>query len=182
MQNKLIIIFGPSGSGKTSVTNKLNELYEIPEIISITTRKPRNGEINGIDYNFISRNEVHNLNTNNQLAEIAIYNNEVYGITKEEIENKLFKNRLVSVVTNLHGLNQLRNKYPNQVFLVHLGADYKTLKDRLINRGDSYKKIRERTKTIEKELANWIHADLCINTSTKTIEEVAKIIYDEALK
>ena len=80
-ENVMVILSSPSGVGKTTITKKLQQKYHNLKLsISHTTRQPRSNEIDGVDYNFISKNDFEKLISNNEFYEYAIDN--YYGTTK----------------------------------------------------------------------------------------------------
>lgn len=85
----LITLTAPSCAGKSYLFNYIRDEVKLPCLISTTTRKPRAGEKEGIDYFFISEEESIMLGTMDQFAELAIFNGTRYGVTKKEFQTKL---------------------------------------------------------------------------------------------
>jgi len=146
MNNKLFIISGPSGSGKTSLMRQIMS----SEIVSVTTREPRNGEIEGVDYYFIDIDQFMALYHSGELVEYANNFGNYYGITKGEINKKLNNNHTFAIVT-AHGKDQLTKYYPNcvKIFL------YASMDDAYLNmlsRGDSPGKALDRLMSYEQEM------------------------------
>jgi len=77
--SNLVIISGPSGSGKTSICNELTKYPKVKQSISYTTRKPRDGEIEGVDYCFVERSEFEKLVNEDKFIEHAEYCGNLYG-------------------------------------------------------------------------------------------------------
>ena len=107
MKNTLLILYGPSGSGKTSATRLLAAKYGIPEIISITSRPRRKGEVNGKDYFFVNYDRAAEMLGAGELIEHTIYDGHIYGIWEKELDNKVLNNKISCVVTDLTGAKQL---------------------------------------------------------------------------
>ena len=182
MKNTLLILYGPSGSGKTSATRLLAAKYGIPEIISITSRPQRKGEVNGKDYFFVSYDRAAEMLGTGELIEHTIYDGHIYGIWKKELDNKVLNNKVSCVVTDLTGARQLMELYPDNTKLIHLGAKIDILYNRILERKQSLESVENRMKTVEKELSQWVYADLVVNTGSMPVEKVADTIYEFATK
>jgi guanylate kinase len=89
MKPVLVTITAPSAGGKSYLFNFIRDVAKLPCLISTTTRAPRAGEVDGVDYYFISDEESKGLEEANQLAELAIYRGIRYGVTKQEFHGKL---------------------------------------------------------------------------------------------
>lgn len=85
----LVTLTAPSCAGKSYLFNYIRDEAKLPCLISTTTRAPRAGEVDGVDYFFISEEESLHLEAEGQFAELAIYNGARYGVTKDEFHNKL---------------------------------------------------------------------------------------------
>ena len=94
MRGKLIIVSGPSGSGKSTVTKIVKDKLNIPLSISATTRNPRDGEIDGKDYFFLSKEEFKNKIANDEFYEYAEVHGNYYGTPKDmDILEKRLRDR-----------------------------------------------------------------------------------------
>ena len=156
MENKgiALIISGPSGAGKGTLVKMLIE--EFPNIqfsISYTTRKPREGEIDGIDYVFISKEEFKKLIEKDMFAEWANVHGNYYGTPRKEIEEKLNKGFDVVFDIDVQGAKNLKQNLRQGVFVFILPPSIEELKRRLIKRGsDDPKTIEIRLKNAQKEM------------------------------
>ena len=156
MENKgiALIISGPSGAGKGTLVKMLIE--EFPNIqfsISYTTRKPREGEIDGIDYVFISKEEFKKLIKEDMFAEWANVHGNYYGTPRKEIEEKLNKGFDVVFDVDVQGAKSLKQSLRQGVFVFILPPSIEELKRRLIKRGsDDPKTIEIRLKNAQKEM------------------------------
>ena len=93
-QGNLIVLSGPSGAGKDSIISELKNYYHNFWVsISMTSRKPRGEEVDGIDYFFVSKEEFENHIKNNDFLEYAIYNDNYYGTPKSKIEDFLHQGK-----------------------------------------------------------------------------------------
>jgi guanylate kinase len=172
----LVVVFGPSGSGKTTIVREMVKDKRVGEIVSTTSRPKRKNEKEGKDYYFVSFEEAQRLLAEGQFVEHTIYDGHIYGITKQEIDAKLQNYPLAAVVTDITGLKQLELQYRDKIFKVHIGADPAHLIQRLLNRGDAVEDVVRRLRTVEKELANWVYADVVFNSSRHRSKEIAEQI------
>lgn len=183
MNNKRIIMFlAPSGAGKTKTAMVLRE-YGIPELVSHTDREPRvkDNEIHGVNYYFVSSEDFRKV----ELVEYSNYSGSNYGLSVKEVESKLATNDVVYAITDVHGINQVKMKYGDMVSVVFIKVDPEVAYQRMINRGDSLKKIKERMENAitNKEYDNWKYADFIIDnngtpeeTRIQLLDMVEKII------
>jgi guanylate kinase len=179
----LIIISSPSGGGKTTVKNRLLEL--MPEMyysISCTTRKPRTGETEGKDYNFISEEEFLKKKEKGAFLEFAkVYNSYYYGTLEAPIDENLEKGKDVLLDIDTQGAMQVSEK-KECVLIFILPPSLEILKSRLFNRKtDSENEIWKRLKEAEKELKlvhNYDYAVLNDNID-QTVEKIKAIITAE---
>ena len=83
----MLILVGPSASGKTELLKILIRKYNMKKLVTYTTRPMRVGEVNGVDYHFISKNEFLEKENNNFFFETVMYNNNYYGTSKNDFSN-----------------------------------------------------------------------------------------------
>ena len=171
----MIVLAGASASGKTEAAKLLAKKYGITKIVTTTTRSKRKGEVNGVDYFFVSKEEFEKMILENRFVEYTLYNGQMYGSTKDQIANDK------CVVIDPAGLRSYINLHNDNIVTFYLEADEKTRHDRMVLRGDDAEKIKSRIEndrvTFRKE--NIAKVDYIIDASNnRTIEEVAKNIYD----
>lgn len=133
----LIVLSGPSGVGKGTVRKTL---FEEPDIdfqysISMTTRQPRNGEVNGEDYFFVTREEFETEIANGDMLEYAEYLGNYYGTPKKFIDQTLAAGRDVLLEIDVQGALQVKEKMPEGAYIFLTPPDLAALKERLIGRG-----------------------------------------------
>ena len=133
----LIVLSGPSGVGKGTVRKAL---FEEPDIdfqysISMTTRQPRNGEVNGEDYFFVTRDEFETEIANGDMLEYAEYVGNYYGTPKKFIDQTLAAGRDVLLEIDVQGALQVKEKMPEGAYIFLTPPDLAALKERLIGRG-----------------------------------------------
>ena len=126
----LICVLGHSGSGKSAVEKGLEEVG-FNRIISYTTREPRGREENGVDYNFVSREDFLSLLDKGILMEHAEYRGNLYGAPKP------VGGLNHVIVVEAKGYETIREMYGDQVIGVYIDVDEETIRNRIINRSDT---------------------------------------------
>ena len=150
----LVIISGPSGVGKGTIRKAL---FEIPDnnycySVSMTTRKPRGGEVDGSDYFFVSREEFERRIKVNGFLEYADFVGEYYGTPIDYIEKQMVAGKEVIIEVEVQGALQVKERLPEAVFIFIVPPSRKALIERLKNRGtDSKSKIQKRVAKAERE-------------------------------
>ena len=153
MRGKLIIVSGPSGSGKSTVTKIVKDKLNIPLSISATTRNPRDGEINGKDYFFLSKEEFKNKIANDEFYEYAEVHGNYYGTLKKTVEENLDKGLNVILEIDVQGALIAKEKKKDAVLVFFRTKDMAILEKRLRDRKtDSEEVIQTRLKNAETEL------------------------------
>jgi len=150
----LVIMSGPSGVGKGTIRKAL---FEIPDSnfcysVSMTTRKPREGEVDGQDYFFVSREEFEKRIKENGFLEYAEFVGEYYGTPLDYINQKMSEGKEVIVEIEVQGALQVHERLPEAVFVFIVPPSRKALAERLKNRGtESKEKINKRITKAESE-------------------------------
>lgn len=153
MRGKLIIVSGPSGSGKSTVTKIVKDKLNIPLSISATTRNPRDGEIDGKDYFFLSKEEFKNKIDNNEFYEYAEVHGNYYGTLKKTVEENLDKGLNVILEIDVQGALIAKEKKKDAILVFFRTKDMDILEKRLRDRKtDSEEIIQTRLKNAETEL------------------------------
>ncbi len=143
---KIFIVSAPSGTGKTTILKRL--VSEIPNLVfsvSVTTRKPRPGEVSGKDYYFVSTEKVLEMFKNEEFLEWAMVHGNFYGTPVWEVENKIRSGKSVIVDVDIKGFMRIKRKYPDSVSIFILPPSIEELKNRLLK--------REGKSTLDQELA-----------------------------
>lgn len=169
--HNLFVITAPSGSGKSTIGRKV---FGQNELKSFTTRIPRVGEVHGVDYFFITKEEFEEKNENGELAETTEYDGNHYGITMEELQNKLTKSDCFAVV-DYNGMDQLREIYPHCITIFI----YSTIEDcelNMLDRGDSILSVKKRLETYYHEIINRTKYDYVIPNKRGRLNSTESII------
>lgn len=133
-RSRLVVISGPSGSGKTTICKRLLEDPSIVMSVSATTRHKRPGEVDGVDYYFMDRDEFDRKVAHGEFLEYAEYNGNRYGTLRSEVEKKLSKGLTVILEIEVQGTRQLRESGVDAIFLFVMPPSPEELERRLRNR------------------------------------------------
>ena len=150
----LIVLSGPSGVGKGTVRKALFEMPEQEFVysVSMTTRAPRPGEVDGVDYYFVSKEEFERQIAAGNLLEYAEFVGNYYGTPKDKVEEQLNKGKEVVLEIEVNGANQVREKCKDAVFIFLVPPTRRALYDRLKNRGtECEERILARIEKANKE-------------------------------
>lgn len=151
----LIVISGPSGVGKGTVRKALfeREGQDLVYSISMTTRTPRNGEQDGIDYYFVSHDEFEHQIERGNLLEYAKFVGNYYGTPYDKVEEQLNQGHEVVLEIDVQGAMQVKAKKPEAVFIFIAPPSFKSLEERLRQRGtETEEVIKERLVKAEREI------------------------------
>lgn len=179
----LIVLSGPSGVGKGTVCSALRK--RMPELIysvSATTRAPREGEKEGVNYFFKTVSEFKRMIENDELIEWAQYVGNYYGTPRKFVEETLKKGKDVLLEIEVQGAMQVKKKFPQGVFIFLVPPTMEDLKMRILNRGTETKdSIIHRLNVASDELKQIQHYDyVVINDEVeKACERIQAIIMAE---
>lgn len=151
----LIVLSGPSGVGKGTVRKAIfdSEENDFQYSISMTTRKQREGEVDGVDYYFRSREEFEAMIEAREMLEYAEYVGNYYGTPLTYVNQTLDEGKDVFLEIEVQGAKQVKDKVPDGVFIFLTPPDLAELKSRIIGRGtDEMSVIEERMAVAREEI------------------------------
>ena len=157
----LFVVSGPSGTGKdTIVARLLADHPEIQHTISATTRAPREGEQDGVNYYFVSKEDFERKLQNDEIVEHTCYCGNYYGTLRSEIERHMLEKTPVILVIEVEGAGNIKRLYPGATTVFVLPPDIQELERRLRARGtEDEATIQKRLTRAQTEIANAIHYD-----------------------
>lgn len=151
---RLIVLTGPSGVGKGTLMRSL--LQRHPELyysVSVTTRSPRPGEIDGKNYYFISRSKFEQLIAQGEFLEWAEFAGNYYGTPREAVLNQIRSGKLVVLEIELEGARQIRASFPGALSIFILPPSFDELEKRIRGRAqDSEEAIARRLRCAQEEI------------------------------
>ena len=134
-QGLLIVISGPAGSGKGTVNAHLLKRDDFAYSVSATTRAPRPGEVDGVNYHFITREEFQKRIENGGMLEYTEYCGNFYGTPRKEAEEVLASGKNLILEIEVEGARNIRKKFPDAVLIMLLPACFAVQERRLRSRG-----------------------------------------------
>lgn len=170
----MLVISGASASGKTEVAHIIAKKYGLTRVITVTTRQKRVGEVNGVDYFFVSKSDFEKMIKEGKLVEYTLYNGNYYGSPKDQIlDNKI----LVIEANGLKSYIALNNP---SIVTFALVADKKIREARMISRGDKKEDIEKRLQSDRTVFSKTSlkGVDYFIENNVEGLEELADHIYD----
>lgn len=181
-KNFVIVISAPSGGGKSTIVKRLlQEDENLSLSISATSRQPRGKEIDGIDYNFLTKEEFEKRIKENKFLEYANVHDNYYGTLKSEVEKKWNNGKDIILDIDYQGGQQISKQLSKDELLkiFILPPSMEILKDRILNRGEnSIEEVEKRIKNAKNEINHANEYDfIVINDKLETaINEIKSII------
>ncbi|MFC5700751.1 guanylate kinase [Cohnella faecalis] len=149
---KIFVLYGPSASGKTEIQKQITS-GRLPRIITATTRAPRDNEIDGEHYIFMSKSEFRSQIENGRFIEWTEYGNELYGTLKDSAENIVSGNGSANIILDFAGVRALKRLYAD-TFAIFIGANIESIERRLLLRAGTDEELNGRlTRARELELS-----------------------------
>ena len=150
----LVVISGPSGVGKGTVRRALFQMknHDLVYSVSMTTRQPRPGEVDGVDYYFVSKEEFLKRIEQNKFLEWAEFVGNYYGTPRDKVDEQLDRGKEVVLEIEVDGALQVREQMKDAVFIFLVPPGKEALYDRLKNRGtEDIEIVNQRMKKAESE-------------------------------
>lgn len=156
-RGNLFVVSAPSGAGKTSLCRKLTtSVPGIRHSVSYTTRGPRPGEQNDVDYTFVGEDQFRAMASAGEFAEWAEVHGNLYGTSRDRVEEMLLSGLDVILDVDTRGAGQLRRAYPEAVFIFVLPPSMAELRRRLTGRmSDSADEIKRRLRRAREEMRDY---------------------------
>lgn len=176
----IIVLSAPSGAGKTTICEEIQKnISDLFLSISVTTRKPRENEIDGKDYFFVSYKEFEQYIKNNKLVEWAKVHGEYYGTPQKFLQKCIKENKDVLLEIDVAGGLQIKKKYPESILIFILPPSTKELKTRLYQRHTEKESIiKKRFCTASNEIKKIKKYDYFVinNELKKAVDMIKSII------
>ena len=161
---KLIVVSGPSGAGKSTVISRvMAEDKSVCFSVSATTRAPRAGEVDGVNYFFTDTEQFCRMIEAGQLLEYAQYVGNFYGTPRAPVEESLEKGISVLFDIEVQGAMQIKEQFPDAILIFVIPSEFSQIEKRLRGRGtDSEEKIAQRIKTAKTEYSMALNYDYIV--------------------
>ena len=168
----MIVLVGASASGKTELAKILYRKFYYHKCVTTTTRLPREGEVDGVDYHFLTLEQFKDLELKNAFIEVSEYNNHYYGIQKKDVDIHGV------VIVEPNGANSLVDKIGSEAYVIYVEASEKTRIARMLQRGDSISKVHDRIEFDKNVfiLNNFKRVNLKLSNESETLDDLARII------
>ncbi len=177
----LLVFSGPSGSGKDTVIQEILSHDDKTVVsISMTTRAPRVGEIDGKDYYFVTKEEFESHIANDEMLEWAQYGENYYGTPKAPVDNWIAEGKTVILEIEVQGADKIRQKYPDVRSMFLMPPSLRVLEDRLRARKTNTEADIERRLAVAKEeigRANDYDYIIVNNRLEDAVEDALEIIF-----
>ena len=173
---KIIIVSGPSSAGKGTVVKQLVSMYENYELaIETTSREPRLGETDGIQYHFISEKAFLEAIKKNKFFEYSRYIGSYYGTLKDPVYSSVKRGKNVVLEMSSSEALQLKRKYPEMILVYILPPDLDTIIKRLTDREQDNERVRNRLSVYSTEAYSMLRGDLLL-VNDDLVRTVRKLV------
>lgn len=174
---KFVIISGPAGSGKGTVLKELFILNDYKYSVSATTRTPRDGEAEGVNYYFISREDFAEKISEGDMLEYVEYAGNYYGTPKEPVEKMIKAGYNVVLEIEVEGAMNVKKQFPQAIMIFIIPPNYSELEKRLKGRAtESEEVIKNRLEISKREINCAVKYDYLVINNTDKQKETAFII------
>ena len=177
-----IIVSSPSGAGKTTIVDAvLKRDTSVSRVITATTRAPRTGEKNGVDYHFWTIKQFEQAIKKGQMLEWAQVHTHYYGIPKKSVDDLMKKGICPILVIDVQGARTVKAQYPNAATVFIVPPSLKELKNRILRRNDNTQDIEIRLETAKKEMQELDRYDYALlhDELAEAVDKMAGIVAAE---
>ena len=177
-KGRFIVISGPSGVGKGTICNKLFNELNAWYSVSTTTREPREGEVDGVNYYFVSKEEFEKKIKDGEFLEYNVYNGNYYGTSKKIVLEKMEEGVNVFSEIDVNGAHNIKKIFPDALLIYIAPPSMEALRERLMSRGtESEDMIDERLKIAEKEMQevdfyDYVVINDVLEVATKEVKDI----------
>lgn len=172
MALSLIILQGPSASGKSTLQSRLG----LPRIVTWTSRSPRDGETEGVDYFFGDREQIQSMYDTGELLEITEYQGNLYGTSLTAVSKAIQSKTPHSVVLDAPGASRVKELYKDKVLLIGIYAEKEQCRARLADRGVPEEEAARRLASYEEETQRLFQCDVIIPNTDKRFKHAEKFM------
>jgi guanylate kinase len=170
-EGSLVIVSGPSGAGKTSIVEKAIAESKIGRrIVTCTTRRPRQREVDGEDYYFLSREDFVQKLGNGEFAEHAEVYGNFYGTLASDIAAVRKDHPVAYLITDVQGAATVMKKYPD-AWSVFITTSMEDLVERLVGRGEHYHTVTARVAQFDEEVGEARHFEYVLQNKNAQLED-----------
>ncbi len=178
----LIVVSAPSGCGKGTLLAEILKDNDYYYSVSATTRSPREGEVDGVNYHFATREEFEDLIKSDGMLEYAQYCGNYYGTPKKEVEKKLSEGKNVILEIEVQGAMQVKEIAPEGVFVFILPPSVSELKKRLLKRGTEEISVRVSEAVGEIKYAEKYDYVIVNDDLSKAVDDFKMVISAEKMR
>lgn len=172
MNISLVVFQGPSASGKTT----LQAVLGLPRIVTWTSRAPRQGEIDGVDYHFTERKTLEQMMNEGKMLETSEYRGHLYGTSLSSIEDTAGGAGLRSIVLDPSGARVAKGLLGDRALMLGVSASRAECEARLLARGSDPEQIAARLAGYDEEIAALAGCDLIIRSGEGALERAGEIV------
>ncbi len=181
----LFVLSGPSGVGKDTLLKELLKTdLQIKKCVTYTTRQPREGEIEGVDYRFISLEEFNKKRKEGAFLEWAEVGGNLYGTPRDFVEEKLAEEEDIILKIDVQGAMRIKELFPEAILIFVAPPSLEALAERMAKRGSSGEEIRRRLRIAKKEMdmAEYYQYIVVNNRLSEALNKIYNIIKEEQRK